>query len=174
MTVKKLETLCKHPYLHMMQRDNWAFVHRPNSNGAAIIVALTPDNEIILVEQYRSSFDKNVIELPAGLIGDQDKYEKPIEAAQRELLEETGYKALDMKELFPSSVSSGLADEIMIIFLARKTIKIDEGGGVDGENIKVHIVKLDQVHNKLQDFIKKGLVIDLKIYAALWLIDNLA
>ncbi len=68
---------------------------RVNATGAALIAAVTVENKLLLVEQYRIPVHARTIELPAGIIGDEpgSSDESNAEAARRELLEETGYAA---------------------------------------------------------------------------------
>ncbi|MBN8428964.1 MAG: NUDIX hydrolase, partial [Xanthomonadales bacterium] len=86
-------TECLHEarYLRLCRRGRWEFVERTNASCAVIIVALTPDREVLFVEQYREAIQCRSIEMPAGLVGDIDATESIELAAQRELLEETGW-----------------------------------------------------------------------------------
>ena len=63
-------TRYKGRYLSLIEREHWEFVTRPNAHAVAVLVATTPEREIVLVEQYRRPLDARVIELPAGLVGD--------------------------------------------------------------------------------------------------------
>jgi ADP-ribose pyrophosphatase len=88
-------------FLHLIDRDGWEFVSRPNSSGIVIIVAVT-DGKIVLVEQLRRSVNCQVIGLPAGLVDtakDPAQQESESEAAIRELEEETGYTATSVREV---------------------------------------------------------------------------
>jgi len=83
--------------------------------GSAVIMAVDKKNRILLVRQFRLPASKNLWELPAGRL---DEGEKPLAAARRELIEETGYKAKNWKKLAVFWPSPGYVGEKMTIFLA--------------------------------------------------------
>ena len=94
----------------LVKEGNWEFVDRLNATGAAVIVAVTENQKLLLVEQYRIPVKSRTIELPAGIIGDgpEGSAEDPKEASRRELLEETGYSAEDIAVLTIGPSSSGI------------------------------------------------------------------
>ena len=107
----EVEVLGEGRFVSLKRRGRWEFAERIPDGGAVAIVALTPGNKVILVEQHRPPVGRSVIELPAGLVGDRTTFEgEAIEvAAERELLEETGYAAEQMELLAsgpPSARSS--------------------------------------------------------------------
>src|ERR1017187_9697315 len=79
-------------HLRFVERNGWEFVERKNVTGIAILVALTDWGGVLLVEQHREPVGARVLELPAGLAGDEGE-ESAESAANRELVEETGYRA---------------------------------------------------------------------------------
>jgi ADP-ribose pyrophosphatase len=83
--------------------------------GSAVMMAVDGRRRILLVRQYRLPAEKHLWELPAGRL---DPGEKPLQAAKRELAEETGYKARTWKPLASFWVSPGYVQEKMTIFLA--------------------------------------------------------
>ena len=88
--------------------------------GAVGVVALTPDNQIILVSQYRSAFDDFVLEIPAGMrdvVG-----EDPARTAWRELAEETGYVPKTVEYLGSCLSSPGITDSVLELFIARDVV----------------------------------------------------
>lgn len=87
------ETLGSGKYLKLIKQDNYEFVLRVNSSGVVIIFPITDQNQVVLVEQYRPAVHAKCIELPAGLINDEQSDETTLEGAKRELFEETGYKS---------------------------------------------------------------------------------
>lgn len=98
----------------------------------------------MLIEQHRPPVNARVIELPAGLVGDDGDPDEPlVEAAKRELEEETGYTARDWQELTTASSSAGLTDELVTFFLATGLTKTGTGGGIGGEDIALHEVPHD-------------------------------
>ena len=88
-----------------------------------------------------------MIELPAGLIGDEDGAgESPRTAAERELLEETGYTARNWRDLGEFATSPGMSAETFHLFLATGLDQVGEGGGTAHEKITVHRVPLTKIN----------------------------
>ncbi|MFZ5644330.1 MAG: NUDIX domain-containing protein [Bacillota bacterium] len=85
-------------------------------SGAVAVVSLTEKNEILMVRQFRYSVDKVLLEIPAGKI---EAGEDPEFCASRELVEETGYEAEEMRRLCSFYASPGFTDEVMYAYLAR-------------------------------------------------------
>jgi len=161
-----MKSLYQGNYLNLSERNGWEFVSR--RHGVVMIVALTANDELLLVEQYREPLQAAVIELPAGLVGDEgDAGEAPEQAALRELEEETGYRAEKMQRLLIAASSPGTADEKISILRAVNTQKVSAGGGVAGENITVHVVARSEVPRWLVEQNARGVLIDCRIYAAL-------
>lgn len=158
-------------FLQTCRRGHWEYVCRVNSSGcAAFIVATTPDHKWLLVEQYRHPVQCAVIELPAGIVGDQAAGESPAVAAQRELEEETGFRATELALLHRSPTAPGLTSEWAYHFRAHDVQQVHAGGGVEDEEIIVHQVPLASAMTWLQAQQNGGLVIDARVYAALaWL-----
>lgn len=165
------ETLFETRWLGLYRIGHWDFVRRPNSDAAVGILAITPDDEIILVEQFRIPVQRQVIEIPAGLVGDEVEFaaESLADTARRELLEETGYRARSMVQLIASPTSSGLAAECTYLFQARDLVRENPGGGVAGEKIIVHHVPLAGLRKWFADQEAMGKLVDFKIHSALWL-----
>jgi ADP-ribose pyrophosphatase len=132
------------------------------------IVAVSSEDELILVEQYRVPVAKRVIELPAGIVGDESEHseETTLEAAKRELLEETGYVSEDWSEVFSGCSSAGLSDEFIVLMVARDVKRVGPGGGVDDEKIDVHCVALEELHQHLSARMDAGVMVDLKVWLA--------
>jgi ADP-ribose diphosphatase len=161
-------------YFQVWQDQGWEYVTRRQSIGIVAIIAITPANELVLVEQYRPPVKRNVLELPAGLVGDEPgrQEETILDAAKRELLEETGFAADHMESLATYPVSPGMSDEALSFFYASKLHKVQAGGGVDGENITVHLAPLANINQYLADFQQNDGLIDIKIYSGLYLLGN--
>lgn len=168
------EVLLTGRFLSLAREGRWEYAERVNATGAAIILAVTPQRKLLLVEQYRIPCHARTVELPAGITGDEpgSGSESHAEAAQRELLEETGYACGHIEALTTGPASSGLTSELVTLFLATDLCKTGRGGGIEHEDITVHEVPLDQVHNWLEARAKSGGLIDPKIYAGLYFLQH--
>ena len=165
------ETLFETRWLKVQRLDHWDFVRRPQADSCVGILAITPDREILLVEQFRIPIQRRVIEIPAGIVGDEPEHlgESLAATATRERVEETGYRAGTIGPLIASPTSAGLTAEFMHLFLAGDLVREHAGGGVSGEDIVVHRVPLTSLRRWLRAQQAAGLAIDFKIHAALWL-----
>lgn len=85
-------------------------------HGAVAIVALDDAGEVVLIDQYRHPLGTRLLELPAGLLDVQG--EDPLEAAKRELAEETGFAAREWSVLVDVALSPGFTDEALRVYLA--------------------------------------------------------
>ncbi len=161
-------------FLALVKEGRWEYAERINATGAAIIVAVTDEEKLLLVEQYRIPVHARTIELPAGIIGDEPgrNNEDHAEAAGRELEEETGYRAGKLRALTHSPASSGLSSETFTLFLATELTRVGAGGGVAHEQITVHEVPLSGIHDWLEAKVKAGVLVDSKIYAGLYFIGT--
>lgn len=162
-------TLFASRWLILQQRGHWEFVRRPHANAAVGIVAITEDQKVILIEQFRIPVQCPVIEIPAGLVGDEPEFadESLAATAARELEEETGYAASSISLLIASPTSAGMTSEMTYLFLATGLERKHGGGGIAGESIIVHEIPLDQLRSWLAEQEKQGKAIDFKIHAAL-------
>jgi len=171
---KNAEVLCQGRWLRLLSRRGWEFVERIGSRGVVMIVAVTGDGRLVLVEQYRPALEAPVIELPAGLVGDEAGHEDEalVDAARRELLEETGYEAGELELLTSGTVSPGSSSESLHVLRARELRKVAAGGGVGAEDIRVHEVALEGVGAWLHERSAAGVRIDLKVWAGLALLGH--
>ncbi|MBP9853644.1 MAG: NUDIX hydrolase [Candidatus Omnitrophica bacterium] len=161
-------------FLRFVKTADWEYVERINCSDIVIIVAMTEDEKVILVEQYRPPVKKFVIEFPAGLINDQPsrKHESIMAGAKRELLEETGYRAKKMVKITDGPTSGGSSADIVTIFRAYGLEKVGQGGGDETEAIKIHEVPIRNIDRWLQNQGKKGRLIEPKIYTGLYFLKN--
>jgi ADP-ribose pyrophosphatase len=167
-----IEVLAEGKYLRLLNENGWEYVLRPNASGVVVMVAVTDDGRLILVEQFRTAVHRRVIELPAGLVGDTHQAigESLVVAAHRELLEETGYEAREMLRLAEGPVAVGLASEVVTFFQAVGLRRVGPGGGDASESIVVHEVELGRLKPWLAARESAGAFIDPKLYAGLYLI----
>lgn len=113
------------------------------------IAAITPEKEMVLIRHYRHGIGKTVIELPAGCIDKQDP--SPAESAERELLEETGYKGSPMKKLCKISANPATHTNLTHGFLTLNAEKIQEQTLDDTEQIEVILAPLPRVMKLLDE-----------------------
>ncbi|MDU4935622.1 MAG: NUDIX hydrolase [Peptostreptococcaceae bacterium] len=114
-------------------------------NGAVGIVAITSENKVVLVRQYRKAVEKELWEIPAGKI---EIGENPKECAIRELKEETGYSAENMKLIHKFYTSAGFSNQKIYIFLAENLIQGERDLDED-EFLEVHEIDKDEVYNMI-------------------------
>jgi len=167
----KTTTLAEGKYLGLYSLDTWEFAARPNSTGVVGILPITADGQLVLVEQFRIPLQARVIEIPAGLVGDEEEFkgESLADCAGRELLEETGYSAGKITPLLSSPTSAGMTNETTHFFASTDLTRETDGGGTDSEDITVHHVPLANLTKWLADQEANGLLIDFKIHACLCL-----
>lgn len=166
-----MTTLHEGRYLRLIDDNGWEFVERTGVNGVVAIVAITDDDRIILVEQYRKPVGNRVLEIPAGLSGDiaGAENEDLIIAAARELMEETGYEATDWTVLGEAPVSAGLTNETVMFFRARGLTKTGPGGGDASEDIEVVEVPLAELRDFLEAKRASGVLVEAKIGGGIWM-----
>jgi ADP-ribose pyrophosphatase len=143
-------------------KGKWEYVSRARGIKAAVILAID-DGHVLLVEQFRVPLGANCLELPAGLIGDEEEGEAIELAAGRELEEECGYSAGRIEIVGEFFSSPGMVSESFFFVRAYDLTKVSDGGGVEGENIIVHRVPLDQVADFIEARRSDGCVIDAKL-----------
>lgn len=162
------EELYKGRYLNLVERRGWEFIHR--LHPVVVMIAWTPARELLLVEQYREPLSAPTIELPAGLVGDEEGKEKEdlMLAAARELEEETGWRASEMNEIMRCPTSAGISDEIAVFIRCEGLTQVGQGGGTGSENITVHRVLDEKIVAWLETQRGMGKHLDPKIYSALF------
>ncbi len=155
-------------FLRVVKRNGWEFVERTNVTGIVGIIAITDDDKLVLVKQYREPFQKVVVEAPAGLVGDIDDQESIETAARRELLQETGYHANKLEIIGTFPVSPGLSTEQMTYVVATELEKKNEGGGDNTEQIETFELPVVVATSQLLDMAKTGeVLVDAKLFACL-------
>jgi len=139
---------------------NWEAFERTNCDGVIGIVPFTDAREVILIRQFRPPVNGYVIELPAGLC---DAGESLEEAARRELVEETGYSAGDLRFLVKGPMSSGSSSEMLTVFVATGLTYVGIGKRDETENIEVFKIPAENLASSLLQMRQEDSFIDLKI-----------
>jgi ADP-ribose pyrophosphatase len=150
-------------YIKVTRAGTWEYVSRTRDVTAGVILAID-EGHVILVEQYRVPAGARCIELPAGLVGDEEAGEAIEAAAARELEEETGYRAERMVGLGRFHASPGMSSEAFTLLRAEGLTRVGEGGGVgEHEDIEVHRVALDAVPAFVEAKRAQGCAVDAKL-----------
>jgi ADP-ribose pyrophosphatase len=157
-----IETMWEGRFIVARRQGRWEYVGRTRNIHAAVILAVD-DGHVLLVEQYRVPLKSRCLELPAGLVGDEEEGEALESAAARELEEETGYRPASVEILGRFASSPGMVSEGFTLVRARGLEKVDNGGGVEGEDIVVHRVPLDRIAGFVADCRGKGMAMDVKL-----------
>lgn len=166
------ETMCEGQYLRLVRRGHWEFAERTHAGSAVIVIAMTPERNLLFVEQFRIPLGAATIEMPAGLVGDTDANDTLEGAARRELLEETGWLASEVEVLMVGPTSSGMSNELIAFVRARGLTRVHAGGGDETEDITVHEVPVDEAPRWLAAKMAQGYAMDPKLWAGLWLLDR--
>jgi len=168
------ETLCNGKWLRLKRRGRWEYAERTNPGGGVMIIAVTPGDRVLFVEQYRPAIESMTIEMPAGLVGDiaTSAGESAVDAAHRELVEETGYRAGRIEFLMEGPTSAGMSNEILAFVRAHDLVRVEAGGGDETEEITVHEVPRREAAAWLVERIRAGYSIDPKMFAGLYMLEN--
>lgn len=151
------------------KKSTWEMVTR-NIHGRIVgIVAITPKNEVVMNKHYRVPLKSYILEFPAGLT--DKKGESEISLARRELLEETGYAAKKFQLLVRGPYNAGLTSDELSLYLATDARKVKATEHENAEDIEVVVIPLSKLYRYLTHP-PKGLVIDMKIFGALYLLQK--
>lgn len=112
------------------------------------IIALTKDEKIVLIEQFRHGTGEIILEIPGGMVDDN---EKPETAARRELLEETGFSSGEFILLGKSNPNPAIQNNSMYHFLAADCEKSGETSFDEHESILTKLVSLEEAENLIHD-----------------------
>lgn len=161
---KPEEVMWQGRFVAAKRRGRWEYAGRPGGIRAAVILALDA-GEVVLVEQFRVPLGSTCLELPAGLIGDDDGAdgEDPFAAAERELEEETGYAAAHWEDLGEYSSSPGMLTETFSLLKATGLTRVGDGGGTESETITVHRVPLSGIAGFVAARRAAGVMVDVRI-----------
>lgn len=157
-----VEIMWEGKFVRALRRGHWEYASRARNIGAVVILA-EHDGSVILVEQPRVAPDCRCIELPAGLVGDQDPNATVESTAIKELEEETGFTAERIEQLGEFFASPGMLSEAFTIVRAQGLRRIGPGGGDEQEDIKVHLVPRADMQNFIEQKRAEGFGIDAKL-----------
>jgi ADP-ribose pyrophosphatase len=156
-------------FLTLISEGGWECVVQSFAEGTVSVLPLTEGGEVVLIEQYRHPVRARVIEMPAGMMGDSANHrgEAPETAAHRELEEEAGCRAGTLHFLGQGPSSAGITKEMLNLYAATEVTRISEGGGIDEEDIEVHVVPLAELDAWFALRESEGMIVDLRVHAAL-------
>jgi len=157
-----LQTVWQGKYISALKRGRWEFVSRTGSTNAVVILAEHED-KVILIEQYRVPVGRRCVELPAGLVGDEDKHATVEGTAVKELEEETGFTADRIERLGEFQSSPGMVAESFTLVRAHGVRKVGEGGGTEHEDITVHLVPRAEIPAFVEQRRAAGCAVDVKL-----------
>ncbi|WP_101925212.1 MULTISPECIES: NUDIX hydrolase [Luteimonas] len=168
------EILHQGDWLRLVRRGKWESCERTHGRDglAVLVIAVTPDDEVLFVEQFRVPLGAKTIEMPAGLVGDDHDEDSLEDAARRELIEETGWSPGRVDVLLIGPTSSGMSNERIAFARALDLTRVGTGGGVGDENITVHAVPRRDAPAWLMRKHAEGYELDLKLWAGLWMVDH--
>jgi ADP-ribose pyrophosphatase len=149
-------------FVRALRRGKWEYASRARDIGAVVILA-EHDGKVILVDQPRVAPDCRCIELPAGLVGDEDPNATVESTAIKELEQETGFTAERIERLGEFYASPGMLSEGFTLVRAHGLSKVGEGGGDENEDIKVHLVPRAEIPNFLEQKRAEGFGMDAKL-----------
>ena len=157
-----LQTMWEGKYIRAMKRGRWEYVSRTNSVGAAVILA-EHEGKVILVEQYRVPVGARCLELPAGLVGDEEAHATVESTAIKELEEETGFTCERVERLGDFHSSPGMVAESFTLVRAHGVRKVGDGGGTEHEEIEVHLVAREDIPAFVAQRREAGVAVDVKL-----------
>ncbi|MEM1347009.1 MAG: NUDIX hydrolase [Myxococcota bacterium] len=112
------------------------------------VIAVTPDEQIVLVRQYRHGTDSITLEIPGGCV---DEGEEPEDAARRELLEETGYSAERFEDIGRISANPAFLNNYCTTFVAHDAVRIGAQRPDEHEELAIELYPLAELHRLVRD-----------------------
>jgi ADP-ribose pyrophosphatase len=130
------------------------------------VIAITPEEEVVLIEQYRQGIEEMVIEIPSGMV---DVNEPAETAAKRELLEETGYEAEEWSLLAVTQPNPALHNNRVHHYLARRAVRVAEPKLDENESLDTLLKPLEEARR----LIDEGKMAQSMVVAAFYYFDKL-
>jgi ADP-ribose pyrophosphatase len=150
-------------YLRVVRVGTWEFVERCGGVHAVVILA-EHDGQVVLVEQSRTPLGgRKCLEMPAGLVGDEDPDATVEGTATKELEEETGFTADRIEVIGEFFSSPGMVAEGFTLVRAHGLSKVGDGGGTEHEAIEVHLVPRSEISAFVERKRAEGCAIDTKM-----------
>lgn len=159
---KPVELMWAGKYLRALRRGRWEYVSRANEVRAVVILAES-DGKMILIEQHRMAIGGRCVELPAGLVGDEDRNATIEDTAIKELEEEAGFTGTAVERLGDFHSSPGMVSESFSLVRVTGVSRCGEGGGTEHEDIKVHLVARGDIPAFVAQKRTEGCAIDVKL-----------
>ena len=156
------ELMCEGRFVRLLKRGKWEYASRANDIKAVVILAEF-DGRVILIDQPRVALGGRCVELPAGLVGDDDPNATVEATAVKELEEETGFTAECVERLGNFHASPGMLSESFTLVRAHGVRNIGEGGGDENEDINVHLVARADIPAFLDEKRSEGFAVDVKL-----------
>lgn len=154
-------------WIRVVRDGRWEFVERCGGVHAVVILA-EHEGRVVLVEQVRVPLgSRKCLELPAGLVGDEDPEATIEDTAIKELEEETGFTAQRVERLGKFFSSPGMVAEGFTLVRAQGLTRIGDGGGTVHEEIEVHLVPRGDVATFVETKRAEGCAIDVKLLLVL-------
>lgn len=160
-------TIWQGDYLEVRTEGSWEYAARKRDIAAVVIAAVDAEDHILLIEQYRVPLGRRCLELPAGLIGDEEADETLEQAATRELEEETGYRPATIQRLGDFHSSPGMTNELFTLVRATGLTRTGDGGGAGEEDITVYRVPIGEAPRFVAEKRTSGVAVDAKILVLL-------
>ena len=149
-------------YIRAMKRGKWEYASRANDIRAVVILAEF-EGKVVLIDQPRVAVGARCVELPAGLVGDEDPTATVEATAVKELEEETGFTAERVERLGEFHASPGMVSESFTLVRAHGLRRIGDGGGDHNEDITVYLVARADIPNFIEQKRAEGFAVDVKL-----------
>ena len=149
-------------YVRVVRDGRWEYVERCGGVHAVVILA-EHAGKVVLIEQPRVPLGRKCLELPAGLVGDEDPDAGVEDTAVKELEEETGFTANRIEIIGEFFSSPGMVAEGFTLVRAHGLRRIGDGGGNENEEIEVHLVARADVPAFVERKRAEGTAIDVKL-----------
>jgi ADP-ribose pyrophosphatase len=149
-------------YISAVKRGRWEYVSRTGCTHAVVVLA-EHEGKVILIEQYRVPVGGRCLELPAGLVGDEDEHATIEDTAVKELEEETGFTCDRVERVGEFHSSPGMVAESFTLVRAHGVRRVGHGGGNHDEDITVFLVRREDISEFIAERRAAGSAVDVKL-----------